>query len=184
MRGCLGWLLLMPLVFAFWLVVTVGNACGKRGGLWRMLGILVSLVIGGICVQVGYWFAIEGFVEWEGLEVHQVTYPVLGWISMIGGGLIAILGTWTSLAATKEELDLEERVDKEMRKVEGDHEKRARQVPRVQQDVTCPGCGSPNALGQRFCVSCGSRLTAACPRCGAIVEASSRFCANCGAGLV
>ncbi len=113
MRGCLGWLLLLPLAFAFWLAMTVANACVKKGGLWRLLGVLASLVIGGICIQVGYWLAIEGFTEWRGLEAYQVTYPILGWISMIGGGLIAILGTWTALVGTKEETGLREGLTEE-----------------------------------------------------------------------
>jgi hypothetical protein len=98
----LGWLLLLPLTFAFWLAVTAGNACAKKGGLWRLLGVLVSFVIGGICIQVGYWFGIEGFTEWRADGIYQVTYPVLGWIIMIGGGLIALLGTWTALVGRKE----------------------------------------------------------------------------------
>ena len=55
----------------------------------------VSIVIGGICIQVGYWFTEEGIT-------------ILGWIIMIGGGLIAILGTWTALVGTKEEIELRE----------------------------------------------------------------------------
>jgi len=89
MRGCLGWLLLLPLAFAFWLAVTVSNACAKKGSLWRLLGVLFSFLIGGICIQVGYWFTEEGIT-------------ILGWIIMIGGGLIALLGTWTALVGTKE----------------------------------------------------------------------------------
>jgi len=98
MRGFIGWLMLLPLFGAFWLTITVASACGKRGDIWRLLGVLVSLIIGAICIQVGYWFAIEGFVE----GIHRVTYPVFGWIAMIGGGLIAILGIWTSLATTEQ----------------------------------------------------------------------------------
>ncbi len=88
--GCLTWLFLMPLAFAFWIVVIISNTCVKKGGLWRLLGILASIVIGGICMQVGYWFTEEGI-------------DILGWIIMIGGGAIAILGTWTALVGTKAE---------------------------------------------------------------------------------
>lgn len=112
MRGCLGWLLLLPLAFAFWLAVTIANACVKKGGLWRLLGVLFSLLIGGVCIQVGYWFAIEGFTEWRGLETYTVTYPILGWIMIIGGGLIALLGTWTALVGTKEEIESKEEMEK------------------------------------------------------------------------
>jgi predicted transporter len=109
------WLLLAPLAFAFWLAITVANASVKRG--WRLIGVLTSLAIGGFCILIGYWFAIDGvtqwrFTEWQGLETYQVTYPVLGWIIMVGGGLIAILGTWTALIGTKQEIELKEEMEK------------------------------------------------------------------------
>lgn len=117
MRGFVGWLLLLPLIFAFWLTMTIANACARReSGAWRLLGVLASLVIGGICIQVGYWFAIEGFTEWEAGGYQVVKYPVLGWIDMIGGGIMAILGTWTALRVTRKAIELrelEEKLEKE-----------------------------------------------------------------------
>ena len=122
MRGLLAWLLLLPLIFAFWLTMKIANACARReSGAWRLLGVLASLVIGGICIQVGYWFAIEGFTEWEAGGYQIVKYPVLGWIGMIGGGIIALLGTWTSLVGTRQEIELRkdmEKLDKEMKEEE------------------------------------------------------------------
>jgi hypothetical protein len=97
----MGWLLLLPLFIAFWLAITISNACAKRGGLWRLLAIIVSLAIGGICIKVGHWFGIEGFTEWRGFEQYKITYPMLGWIIIIGGGLIALLGTWTALVGNQ-----------------------------------------------------------------------------------
>lgn len=102
MRGCLGSLMLLPLVGAFGLVVWVVRACVQEGGLWRLLGVLVSLAIGGVCVLVGYGVGVEGFTEWKGLAYRQVTYPVWGWVLMIGGGLIALIGTWSALFGMKE----------------------------------------------------------------------------------
>lgn len=100
MRGIVGWLLLLPLVFAFWLVMTIANACAKReSGSWRLLGVLASLTIGGICILVGYWFTEEGIT-------------ILAWIIMIGGGLMTILGTWTALVGTREEIELREETEK------------------------------------------------------------------------
>jgi len=98
----LGLLMLLPLIGAFGLTVWVVRACVQKGGLWRLLGCLISLAIGGVCVLVGYWFGVEGFTEWEGLESRQVTYPVLGWVDMVGGGLIAIIGTMSALFGMKE----------------------------------------------------------------------------------
>ena len=100
----MGWLLLLPLIIAFWLAVIIANGCVKKGGSWRILGILSSLAIGGISILVGYSFGIEGSTELRDDGFYTVTYPVLGWAGMIGGGLIAVIGIWTSLAGTKEEI--------------------------------------------------------------------------------
>lgn len=101
MRGFAGWLMLLPLAGAAWLIMTTVNACVEKGRLWRWLGALVSLLIGGICIRLGYTLGFEGFSEWRGLQQYQVTYPVLGWIWMVGGGLLALLGTWVALSGTK-----------------------------------------------------------------------------------
>lgn len=97
MRGLIGWLLLLPLIFLFWLTIKIANACAKRGGgFLRLLGVLSSLIIGGVCVQVGYWFTEEGMT-------------ILGWIDMVGGGLMAILGTLRALLGVKEEIEIREK---------------------------------------------------------------------------
>ena len=124
----MGWLLLLPLALSFWLAIIIANACVKRG--WRFLGILASLIIGGINILVGYWFGIEGFIETQGLESYIVTYPVLGWILMIGGGLIAALGTWTALAATKEEIEVREEMEKLDKKRTEEERKLAKELAR------------------------------------------------------
>ena len=122
MRGVIGWLLLLPLILAFWLTMTIANACAKReSGSWRLLGVLTSLAIGSICIFVGYGFAIEGFTEVVAGGYQIVKYPVIGWISMVGGGIIALLGTWTALVGTREEIELREdmeEVEKERKQQE------------------------------------------------------------------
>ena len=124
MRGCLGWLLLMPFVGAFWLVVTLANEFAKMGGLWRLLGVLCSLAIGGACIGLGYILVYEGFTttELRGSDIYQVTrtFPVAGWIGMVAGGLIALLGSWTTLVATKEGIQMRE----EMKRLEEEERKR------------------------------------------------------------
>jgi len=47
--------------------------------------------------------------------------------------------------------------------------------------VKCPRCREGNAIGSRFCQSCGVRLVQACGSCGAAVPAAARFCGSCGA---
>ena len=90
MRVWTGWLLLLPLAFAFWLTITIAmRSAHKGGGLWRLLGVLASFVIGGVCGAVGYSLGTEAG-------------SIFGWIVLVGGGLMAILGTWTTLFETKE----------------------------------------------------------------------------------
>ena len=51
----------------------------------------------------------------------------------------------------------------------------------MQQTGRCPNCGSPTALGQRFCGGCGAQLSTGCAYCGAAFAPGARFCLNCGA---
>ena len=84
MRGCLGWLFLMPIAGAFWLAVMTAAVCGIKGGAWRLLGILSSLVIGGLVIAFTHLlFAGEG------------GSTVLWWIGIIAGSLITLIGLWT-----------------------------------------------------------------------------------------
>ena len=85
----IGALLLLPLVGAFWVVVTVAKEAAKKGGSWRLLGVLSSLVIGGVCVLIGYWLGSQ-----EGW--------VFGWVLLVGGGLMAVLGSWMAMSGTDE----------------------------------------------------------------------------------
>ena len=124
MRGLLGFLMLIPLFIVFALAVALSmlpfvfalgavGGCVQKGGLWRLLGVLASLVIGVICIRLGYWFVNEvsiepmlslfysevrfPFIDW----IFPLVFPILGWIDMVGGGLIAVIGTWSTLFAKK-----------------------------------------------------------------------------------
>jgi class 3 adenylate cyclase/tetratricopeptide (TPR) repeat protein len=46
--------------------------------------------------------------------------------------------------------------------------------------VSCPGCGTTNAAGQRFCGECGARLALTCAACNAELGPGQRFCGECG----
>jgi class 3 adenylate cyclase/tetratricopeptide (TPR) repeat protein len=54
-------------------------------------------------------------------------------------------------------------------------------APRPDQRMHCPGCQQDNPASARFCVACGTRLTAACAACGAELPGGARFCPACGA---
>ena len=49
--------------------------------------------------------------------------------------------------------------------------------------LTCPGCGTENDPGGRFCEACGTPLAATCPSCGEGVKSDARFCRACGFAL-
>jgi len=49
--------------------------------------------------------------------------------------------------------------------------------------MRCPGCGSENPDGKRFCADCGAQLGNRCPRCGSENPAGKKFCGDCGAAL-
>ena len=49
--------------------------------------------------------------------------------------------------------------------------------------MICSHCGTENKAGRRFCVSCGTALSAACPSCGGPCEPSDVFCGTCGTPL-
>jgi len=53
----------------------------------------------------------------------------------------------------------------------------------VAEQQACPRCGYENDGGQRFCGSCGSKLSLICERCGATSPPGFRFCGGCGAQL-
>lgn len=83
------------LILVFFLPMLVAKFGNQKGGLYQLLGILASFLLGGICIRVGYWFAIEGFTAWE-LAFHQVMYPILGWLYMVVGGLTVVVGIWVT----------------------------------------------------------------------------------------
>src|SRR6266849_4520556 len=49
--------------------------------------------------------------------------------------------------------------------------------------MRCAHCDTNNALGSRFCISCGAGLDKSCPSCGHTNPGLARFCAQCGTTL-
>src|SRR5208283_2609814 len=49
--------------------------------------------------------------------------------------------------------------------------------------MRCPGCGSENLAGKKFCGDCGTLLAVVCAGCGAENPSGKRFCGDCGASL-
>ncbi len=49
--------------------------------------------------------------------------------------------------------------------------------------MSCPGCGTENALGAKFCNECGAPLASGCPSCGTLNSPGAKFCSECGTAL-
>jgi class 3 adenylate cyclase/tetratricopeptide (TPR) repeat protein len=49
--------------------------------------------------------------------------------------------------------------------------------------MLCPGCGTDNPDGKKFCGDCGTPLEVACPSCASPNPPGKRFCGECGAVL-
>jgi len=124
--GCLGWLLLMPFAGACWLAIKAVDACIKRG--MRPLGFLICLLLGAFCIGLGYFLAFEGYTEWRGSELYKVTYPVAGWIGIVIGGITILIGTWRSVAVTKEQVELEELTEKLEKERKEEEREKAREI--------------------------------------------------------
>ena len=50
--------------------------------------------------------------------------------------------------------------------------------------MTCPSCGTSNAVGAKFCSECGTRFATSCPACGAVNLPGAKFCSECGTPAV
>src|SRR5512135_897014 len=54
--------------------------------------------------------------------------------------------------------------------------------------IYCPGCGTANRDGSRFCNECGTKLptttSSLCPTCGIANPPHSLFCEKCGTRLI
>ena len=49
--------------------------------------------------------------------------------------------------------------------------------------VPCPGCGTANAVGVKFCADCGGKMDVAkvpCVKCSAELREGAKFCSECG----
>ena len=108
--GCLGWLLIAPFGGLAFAAVKLIKYSIKKGN--KPLGILLSIILGGISLGLGYDLAYIGWTEYEGFTLYQVTYPVAGWIGMVIGGVIVVGGIFRTLTTTKEQVEMEEFVDK------------------------------------------------------------------------
>jgi len=84
MRIWMGWFILLLFTGAWWLTYKIVGACIKKGGPMRLLGIIISFLVGGGSILVGYFIG-----------------PIVGWLIMTIGGLVIVIGTWRSAVEPK-----------------------------------------------------------------------------------
>ncbi len=54
-------------------------------------------------------------------------------------------------------------------------------APKNQRETSaCASCGEANPKGSKFCLECGSALTALCGACGEGLPTAAKFCNACG----
>src|SRR5262249_18527258 len=46
--------------------------------------------------------------------------------------------------------------------------------------MNCPRCQTSNPENAKFCLNCGTALTAVCSNCNTPLPSGARFCMNCG----
>lgn len=99
--GFLGYLILLPLGLLFWIAVKAINY-SVQGGSKRLVGILACPILGGLCMLLGWWMAFVGYLDYRPDGVYQVTWPIAGWIGIVGGGLYILGGTlWSAFGHEK-----------------------------------------------------------------------------------
>jgi len=96
LKGMLALILLVPVFGAFVLSISVASICGKKGGIMRILGMLVSLILAAIFIVIGY-LGIGSTGEQSG----TIYYMVVAWIYIIVGAAMALFGILTSLVTPK-----------------------------------------------------------------------------------
>ena len=83
--GCIiGWLILLPFSGIIWLAYKIADTCIKKGGPMRLLGVIVSFLVGGGSILAGYFIG-----------------PIVGWFIMAVGALVLVIGTWRSVVEPK-----------------------------------------------------------------------------------
>lgn len=86
------YILLLPIAL-FCLIIRQAVNFSVQGGARRIVGIIVSPILGMPCVWVGWWMAYVGYLDYEPEGVYQVTDPVAGWIGIVFGGIYTLIGT-------------------------------------------------------------------------------------------
>lgn len=97
----MGWLILLPVVIVAWLAIKVINYSVK-GGIRRLVGVVTCPILGGLSLWGGSWLAFEGYLETRPDGIYQVTYPIPGWIGIVMGVAVILIGTlWSIFGRSK-----------------------------------------------------------------------------------
>jgi hypothetical protein len=74
----------------------------------RPLGVLTSILIGGVSIGLGYFLVFVGLPYSYGSEHYHGIFPVTGWTGILCGGIVIVGGVVRTLRKPKGDLSLEE----------------------------------------------------------------------------
>lgn len=148
------------------ITVSVSRESAKKGGDWRLAGVMISLAMGALCILGGY---AVGFSAGQPYQWYEV---VPGVISMIVGVVCILIGTSASATATREHVELEERVEQLAKERE--------------PSAYCAKCGEQLARPGGVCQACASQATVGkgiedtcCRKCGRELMGVGGPCQRC-----
>jgi hypothetical protein len=159
----MGYLVYIGTVFVGVILLGIGFAAveyAHRGGPERRLvGILGCLLVGGAAIAMGYWEVFVGRND----EFNNYTYPVIGWICLLGGILATIV--FVLMAASGKNFDEQDNTEKKPLAQLGEY--RATSLPvqsQPQLNLQCAEHPQNDAIGKcNYCWKpvCQSCLTIA-----------------------
>jgi len=162
----LGWLLLIPLAGGLFLVGFITNESATHGGAWRLLGAAANAAIGGVFSFIGNFLAYEGFET----SSEYITFPIAGWIYIIGGILMGTLGFISALTKSKAGVEMDQRAERLKSRLPYD------------SDPFRPVTNHDNSVS-KICANCGASNTETRVSYGTGGRTVSVFCTKCGSAL-
>ncbi len=95
-------IVLLPSFFIPVLIIRKAIDYSRGGGAKRSVGIMVSVILGLLCIYGGWMLAFEGYVEVTQTGSVWVTYPIAGWSGIVLGGVYTVAGSiWSVLGRSK-----------------------------------------------------------------------------------
>ncbi|MBT4511123.1 MAG: hypothetical protein HOC20_02765 [Chloroflexi bacterium] len=141
----MGWVIpvfYIQLLLAAILAAKSNFACVKRGNAWRWAAFINSLIICAVFAGIGFDFVFDDLKLEASTGAEQA---VLGWLCIVGGFLIACLGSWISFTGNKRTEDNQKTVSKITQEIQS-------------IEMYCINCTSVASQDATFCKQCGTQI--------------------------